>query len=157
MREALSGPMLAAMHAQHTSEVILPLIKMTQDGWEDPICIVPNTQPIVHQGDTYLPLGFDIALPDEEEDTIPVVAWRADNTDRRMVQAMRSVIGLVQARIVWVLASSPEHIEVGPYDVEMRSAKYDAQELSGTMGIEPVLDMPFGYMQFNPKNAPALF
>ena len=153
----LSQALLRAIHAQETGEVILPLVKMSQENWDDPVFIVPNTEPVTHDGDEYLPLAFEIALPSEEEEGVPVFNWRADNTDRRMVQAIRSVTGLVQVRIAWVLASSPNQIEAGPYEVEMQAAEYDASEIRGTMSVDPILDMPFGYMTMSPKNAPALF
>lgn len=149
--------MLAAAHAESSAEVVLPLVKLTQAGWGDAICIVPNWEPVTHQGDVYEPLAFQMALPDEEEGGIPVLDWVADNVDRRLVEALRTVSGTVSARIVWVLASSPDRIEVGPFEMEMRAAQYDAQKISGTLGVEPILEKQFGHLVLNPKNTPALF
>ena len=157
MRTTLSTQMLAAMHAQSTGEVILPLVKLTQDAWDDAVRIVPNTQAVTHQGEVYEPLAFDIRLPDEEEGLVPVIAWQADNVDRRLVEAMRLVQGIVKAEIVWVLASQPDQIEIGPLEVEMRAAQYDAYQISGTLGVEPILETQFGYMIMTPKTTPALF
>ena len=126
-------------------------------GWEDAICIVPNWETVTHRGDIYRPLAFRIGLPDEEAEGVPVLNWEADNVDRRLVEALRTVTGVVAARIVWVLASSPDHIEVGPLEVEMRAAQYDAQQISGTLGVEPILETQFGHRIMNPKNTPALF
>ncbi|MGB0661332.1 MAG: DUF1833 family protein [Mangrovicoccus sp.] len=157
MRSTLSTQMLSAMHSEASGEVILPLVKLTQADWTNAICIVPNWQPVTHQAEEYQPLAFEIDMPDEEEGIVPVIEWRADNVDRRLVEALRQVRGIVQARIVWVLASSPEIIEIGPLNVELRAAQYNAQQISGTMGVEPILEMQFGHLVMNPKNAPALF
>lgn len=157
MRDSLSSRMLAAMHAQHTDEVILPLVKLTQDGWQDSIRLVPNTEPITHQGEVYAPLAFDVTLPTEEAEGTPVVSWTADNTDLRMIEALRSVTGVVKARIVWVLASTPDVVELELNEVEMREAQYDASAVTGTMGVEPILDNRFGRKSFNPKSFPGLF
>lgn len=89
MRTTLSTQMLTAMHAQSTGEVILPLVKLTQDTWEEAICIVPNWEVVTHDGDDYQPLAFEIGLPDEEEEGVPVLNWTADNVDRRLVEALR--------------------------------------------------------------------
>lgn len=157
MRATLSTQMLAAAHAQSTGEVVLTLVKLTQEGWDDAICIVSNWEPVTHQSDIYEPMAFLLSLPDEKAKGVPVMQWAADNVDRRLVEALRTVSGAVSARIVWVLASSPEHIEIGPFEVEMHAAQYDAQQISGTLGIEPILDTQFGHMVMNPKNTPALF
>jgi len=149
--------MLGAMHAQETAEVILPLVKLTQASWVDSIRIVPNGEAITHQGEEYSPLAFDVGLPDEEAEGIPVLNWAADNVDRRLVEALRQVGGVVQAQIVWILASMPDRVEIGPMNVEMRAAQYDALQISGTMGVEPILETQFGYQTMNPANAPGLF
>ncbi|XAT57845.1 DUF1833 domain-containing protein [Rhodobacteraceae bacterium IMCC1335] len=157
MRTTLSTQMLTAAHAESSGEVVLPLVKLTQAGWDDAICIVPNWEPVTHQDDVYEPLAFQMDLPDEEAEGVPVLNWIADNVDRRLVEALRTVSGAVAARIVWVLASSPDHIEVGPFELEMRAAQYDAQQISGTLGVEPILETQFGHLIMNPKNTPALF
>lgn len=157
MRTTLSDPMLEAMHAESTGEVFLTLVKMTQDGWNDAICIVPNTEPVTHEGEEYKPMAFRVGMPDEEAEGVPVLNWVADNADRRLIEALRTVKGAVSARVVWVLASSPDHIEMGPLDVEMRAAEYDALHVRGTLGVEPILDTQFGHLVMNPKNTPALF
>ncbi|EBA18405.1 hypothetical protein RSK20926_11819 [Roseobacter sp. SK209-2-6] len=149
--------MLQAMHAQQTDEVILPLITLTQVGWEDELRFVPNTQPIQHNGDEFRPLAFDVGLPDEEAEGVPVINWVADNTDRRMVEALRQVRGTVQAHLVWIMASDPDVIQLGPMEVEMRAAEYDARAVRGTMGVEPILEQSFGQRVMNPANTPALF
>lgn len=157
MRSTLSTQMLSAMQSESCGEVVLPLVKLTQDGWDQNICVVPNWELVIHQGETYFPLAFQIGLPDEEAEGVPVLNWVADNVDRRLVEALRTVTGAVSARIVWVLASSPEHIEVGPLEMEMRAAQYNAQQISGTLGVEPILEAQFGHMVMSPQNTPALF
>lgn len=157
MRSTLSSRMTQAMHAQDTGEVVLVLVTLSQEGWDEEVCLVPNTEPIMHLGKEFSPLAFDVSLPDEEEEGVPVLNWVADNTDRRLVQALRGVSGFVQAELVWILAGEPDVIQVGPLNVEMRAVEYDARTISGVMGVEPVLEMQFGHLVMNPKNTPALF
>ncbi|WP_126136734.1 DUF1833 family protein [Tritonibacter mobilis] len=157
MRSTLSENMRRAMHAQDTGAVILPLITMTQDGWADEIRLVPNNEPITRLGKVYDPLAFTVSLPDEEAEGTPVINWTADNVDRRMVEALRTVRGVVKATIVWVLAETPDIDELLPLEVEMRAAEYNAFTISGTMGVEPILSKQFGHLMFNPANTPGIF
>lgn len=157
MRTTLSAAALEAMHSVSTSEVLLPLVKLSQDAWADSIRIVPNHEPITHLGEEYLPYAFDITLPDEESEGVPVLNWVADNVDRTITAALRAVTGYVKAEVVWVLASSPDHIEIALAELELRAFEFDAQQISGTLGVEPILDAQFGVLSMNPKNAPALF
>lgn len=157
MSRTFSNQMLAAMHAEASGEVFLPLVKLTQAAWLEAFLIAPNTESIVHAGEEYKPLAFAVGLPNEEAEGVPVLDWVADNVDRRLVEAMRQVKGAVAARIVWVLASTPDQVEIGPMEVEMWAAEYDALRISGTMGVEPILDQPFGHLKMDPANAPGLF
>lgn len=154
---SLNAQLLTAIHAQETGEVLLPLVTLNEASLAAPIRIVPNYTPITHLGNDYLPLAFEVTLPDEEAEGVPVVQWTADNVDRRLVAALRQVSGVVSATIVWVLASDPDTVQIGPMDTEMRAAQYNARTINGTMGIEPILDAQFGSMEMNTKNAPGLF
>lgn len=157
MRSNLTQPMLTAIHAQETNEVVLPLVTLTHADWPETIRLVADWKAITHRGSEFQPLAFEVALPDEEAEGVPVINWAVDNVDRRLVESLRQVKGAVQASVIWVLASDPDTIQVGPLDAEMRAVQYDARTIRGTLGIEPVLDAQFGSMIMNPKNAPALF
>lgn len=153
----LSPTFLRAIHAQDSEQVLLPLVRLSHPDWDDDVRLVPDWQPIMHQGAEYIPYAFEITLPDDDAEGLPVLRWVADNVSREIVMLMRGVTDKITARVVWVLASTPDFIEAGPFDVEMAAVEYDAQTLSGTMQIEPILDEPFGYLTMTPKTAPGLF
>jgi hypothetical protein len=157
MSRQFSPALTRAMNGEASGEAILPLVKLTQSGWQDSIRLVPNWEPITHVGEVYSPLAFEVSLPDEEEEGVPVIQWVADNVDLRLVEALRTVQGAVLARIVWVLASQPDVVELGPLDVTMRAAEFDALTVAGVMGVEPILEQPFGYLTMSPETCPALF
>lgn len=153
----LSPTFLAAIHGAESAEVLLPLVKLSHPDWPEDIRIVPDWNAITHQSEQYTPYAFQITLPDDDEVGVPVLKWTADNVSREIVMLMRGVTDKITARVVWVLASQPDTIEAGPFDVEMTAVEYDAQTLSGTMQVEPILDGPFGHMTMTPKTAPGLF
>lgn len=153
----LSPTFLRAMHAQESAEVLLPLVRLSHADWDDDVRLVPDWQPITHQGEEYIPYAFEITLPDDDAEGVPVLRWVADNVSRELVILLRAVTDKITARVVWVLASQPDFVEAGPFEVEMTAVEYDAQSLSGTMQVEPILDEPFGYLTMTPKTTPGLF
>jgi hypothetical protein len=118
---------------------------------------VRDVNPLTHDGNVYQPAAFEISLPDDAEDGAAVMDWRIDNTDLRLVSLMRSVRNKIYARVLWVLVATPDVIEAGPFETEMLGAQYNADELGGSLSIEPILDEPFGFQKMTPKNAPGLF
>jgi hypothetical protein len=153
----LSPVFLQAMHGQESAEVLLPLIKLSHASWANDIRMVPDWQELTHGGEVYSPFAFEVSLPDDEDEGIPVLRWSADNVSQELVVQVRKVTGPIAAQVVWVLASQPDSIEVGPFNLEIQAVEYDAEKISGTMGVEPVLEEQFGYLTMTPKMAPGLF
>jgi hypothetical protein len=154
---ALSPVFLNAIHGQESGEVLLPLVKLSHASFAADIRIVPDWQEITHDSEVYSPLAFEISLPDDTDEGIPVLRWSADNVSQELIVEIRKVTGPISARVVWVLASQPDTIEAGPFDLSILAVEYDAFTIGGVMGVEPILDEQFGYLEFTPKNAPGLF
>jgi len=148
---------IRASNAQESEEVLLPLISLSHPDWAQPERLVPDRNPVVHQGMEFLPAAFEISLPDDVEEGAPVMNWTADNTDLRLVGLLRQVRNKIYAEVFWVLASTPDIIEAGPFETEMTSAEYDADTLGGGLTVEPILDEQFGYLSMTPATAPGLF
>lgn len=158
MRTTLSAAGLASINAQETSEVWLPLVVLDHEDFADPVRLVANIEAVTHSGDVFTPYPFTIALPDETDDLgAAVVRWVADNVSLEILDELRAVSGPIQGSVFWVLASDPDHIEIGPFDLELRGFKYNDMTISGQMTIEPILDAVFGALSMDPKNAPGLF
>jgi uncharacterized protein DUF1833 len=157
MTNILSPAALRAANGEETGEVFLALIKLTHPDWAEDIRFVQDSQSLIHLGEEYQPYGFAINLPDEEAQGVPVMKWAADNVSREITALLRAVKGKISARVVWVLASSPDYIERGPFEVELYGAEYDALQITGTLGLEPVLETQFGHLMMTPGTTPGLF
>ena len=153
----LSTSFLRAIHAQESAEVFLPLLKLSHADWDDDLRIVPNGEAVTHGGEEYQPWAFEVTLPDDADEGLPVLRWQADGINQELVIRLRSVMGAISARVVWVLASQPDMVEAGPFDLEITAADYDAFSVSGVMSIEPILDEQFGFLTMTPKTTPGLF
>lgn len=157
MSRILSAPALASVNASSTDEVWLAMVRLDHPSWFEPVRLVRNTVQVEHQGETYIPFPFDVALPDEEAEQLAVVDWTALNASNELVELFRSISGPISGRIFLVLARTPDLIEVGPLELEMRAFEYDASTIRGTMVIEPILDAVFGSLSMDNVNAPGLF
>ncbi|UWQ77396.1 DUF1833 domain-containing protein [Leisingera sp. M658] len=148
---------IQAANAQESGEVFLPLVTLSHPDWAVPERLVRDLNPIMHGGEVFTPAAFDISLPDDVEEGTPVMTWSVDNTDLRLVGLLRGVRNKVLVEVVYVLASQPDIIEVGPFETEMVGADYDAEQLGGNLTVEPILDEQFGYLHMTPATTPGLF
>lgn len=153
----LSATAKKAMASQETAEVFLTLIELSHDSWDAPLYLVNDSQDIVSNGQAYQQFPFQVSLPGEADEGLPVLNWSACNVDRLIVQRLRGITGTVEAVCSWIIASEPDHIQRGPYTTSMQSVAYNAETIGGTLGLDPILDEPFGRLTMTPATTPALF
>jgi uncharacterized protein DUF1833 len=157
MSRQLTNNLLRAIHLQETDEVFLPLVRLMHPDWAEDVRLVADHRDLTHNGEVFTAHAFAITLPEDDPETLPVLQWKADAVSQDLVIALRGVTGKIDAEVFYVLASTPDIVEVGPFEVEMQAVGYDSQQIGGTMTIEQILDEPFGHMKLTPSIAPALF
>ncbi|MEM6738940.1 MAG: hypothetical protein AAF646_02420, partial [Pseudomonadota bacterium] len=96
-------------------------------------------------------------LPDDASEGIPVMRWQVDNVTGEFIERIRSVSTPITAVVTWVLASSPDVVQAGPIDAELRGVTYDSLTISGTFSLEAILEEPIGFLQMTPATTPGLF
>jgi hypothetical protein len=119
---------------------------------------VYNNAAISRSAGTFQPAAFEITLPEETPDKLPQVQLSIDNVDKSMSTALRTLTGRVNVMMEVVLASSPNTIEVGPFTFQLMSCSYDAEKLTGVLGLEDdLLNTAFPGATYTPANSPGLF
>ena len=157
MRSSLSALMLESVYAQNTDEVFVCLVKMEHSSWPSSVRFVSDVVALTHNLEVYDPYPFNMQLPDDEDEGLPILKWVSDNTTSDTVALLRSTTGSISVTVSWVLVSEPEIVQAGPFDVELNGVEYDMQTIQGALTIEPVLDDSYGHMNMTPANAPGLF
>tara|TARA_Y100000815_G_scaffold275364_1_gene313089 strand:+ start:2261 stop:2731 length:471 start_codon:yes stop_codon:yes gene_type:complete len=153
----LSDRLLAATYAQDSAEVFVPIVKLTHVQWADSVRWVRDTVALSHAGETYKPFPFDLALPEDKDEGFPVLRFTAQNVTREIIRQMRKVRNEVLGEVSWVLAATPDVVEMGPFEVQITGIEYDALTINGVMTIEPILEEQFGFLEMTPSVCPGLF
>ncbi|MAI35021.1 MAG: hypothetical protein CMM07_25565 [Rhodopirellula sp.] len=148
---------IQAITGTDTSEVILPLISISHPDLAEDLHFVADEEPIVSQGVTYDIGAFEITLPEEGDDASPTLTWEIENVSSDILDKLRAVEGFAEFQIKYVMKSTPDIAEVGPLVMELQNIAYDRLKISGTLGIEPVLDMPGCQFKMVPSLFPGMF
>jgi hypothetical protein len=146
-----------AVNAQETNEVFLLLLTLDHEDLAEPIRVVNNTEDIVSRGMTFVAYPFEIALPDEDPESVARVTLRIDNVDREIVRSLRALQAPLSVSLEVVLASSPDVVEAGPFNLTLVAAEYDALTITGELAFEDVLNEPFPGHSYVPSEYPGLF
>ncbi len=157
MSRSLSLAARRAVSAQETDEAFLLLLSLDHEDLAEPIRVVNNTQDVASRGDTYIAYPFEIALPDEDPDSVARVTLRIDNVDREIVKNLRAISSPLSVGLEVIMAASPDTVEAGPFNMTLVSAEYDALTVTGELAFEDVLNEPFPGHGYVPSEYPGLF
>ncbi len=133
MSRQVSAAARAAMFAQETGEVFLELIEISHADLAEPMRFVYNPVAIVHDGHAYQPAAFRYEAPADVEGQARSARLSIDNVNRAVVVVIRSLTSPPTIVAKLVLASSPDVVEVGPYEFLLRNVSYDAATISGEL------------------------
>jgi len=157
MSRSLSQGATRAIFAQETYEEFLVLLVITQAQLDAPIYLAGHPDNVWSGGIEYLAAGFRITRPQERDDRPPDVTLEIDNVDRVIVDAVRIAVTSPTITMSVVLQSTPNTIEAGPFNLTLRSVRWDALVVSGQLTYEPILDAPYPGGSFTPGEFGGLF
>ncbi len=156
MSRAISAATVRELVAQHSDQVLLVLVTFSHPGITT-VRVVNNTQDVISRGQTYIGFPFEPELPEDLSDQLPDAQIRFSNVDRRLVDQLRSAPTPLMVMMEVILASTPDVVEVGPFEFELRRHQITETDIVLTMGYEPILDEPYPAERFTPQLFPQLF
>lgn len=167
MTRTISTKLRRAMNSQETGEVAIILLEIAHPDLSTPVLISqdPTTllsdNPLqyvtISNGKNYLFLPFDIVLPDDVNESAPVASIVIENIDRRLIALLRSTSSPAAVTIMFVLASSPDTIEIQFPAFDLTSVKYDAMTITIGLEIDSLATEPYPAGSFDPSGFGGLF
>lgn len=153
----VSLPSLQGMLAQQTGEWFVVLLDIDHPSFSSPIRLVNDYSNMTVGADVYAAYPFEFVLPDEQDDREPQATLSIDNTDRMLVDEIRTMVGppTITARIV--RGEDPSSIEWGPIDFTVRSVQYDVNLIRFRLVFLNYSEEPFPHIVFTPRLFPGLF
>lgn len=108
--------------AQETAEVFIPLLRIEHPDLDAPILLAYNTETVHRTDGDYLPYPFQINLPVQSDEEIPQITLTVDNTDLEINNKIKTLVGQPSVTFMVVLASSPDTVEAGPFEMLLQGA-----------------------------------
>mgnify|MGYP000560181802 CR=1 FL=1 len=157
MPRQLSLAAREALYAEATDAVFLLLLTIDEASLSEPLRVVLDTAEVTSRGNLFVPLMFEIDLPEERGDSVSSVRIRVDNVDRRIVEAVRLAIGRPQVLLEVVLADDPDTVEAGPFQFSLESAEYDHLWVTGELVFDEIVNRRAPAHTYSPYNFPDAF
>jgi hypothetical protein len=167
MPRSVSMTFRAAMNAQETGEIPVALLTITHPDLDDPIYISGDpterltTDPLVYgttsRSNDYLFIPFRLNLPDDHDETAPQASIEISNVMREHISLMRSIVLPAVVKMEIVLASDPDEVEITFPAFEITKVDYDANVMTMSLSMDPLITEPFPGHSFTPADFPGLF
>lgn len=145
---------------EETDAVFLHLLKISAEGRAD-LRFVDNTEQVVSNGEAYLPVAFQITLPEQNQDgTISPCRLAVDNVDRAIAEYVKTADGegkKIYASVSLVMAQTPDTIERGPIEYVLRNIAVTSESVSGELYDSYLYDRKMPEGVYNPNDFPGLF
>lgn len=148
---------LQASLATETEKVFLVLLELNHSDLAIPVRLVNNTEDVTSNGNVYTAFPFHARMPDDQEEREPVAELVVANATRELIDSVRSLQGKLDTVLSVVLADSPNVIEWGPVDMEVKVVNYDADSVTFQLGMQAFSEEPFPSRSFTPAQFPGLF
>lgn len=157
MSRSVSADLYNAILAQETDKALFVLIEIDHADLDEPIRIVNNTESVTSNGVTYQPYWFTIAFPAEENGRLKEAKLVMDNTDRQIVEAVRSISTSPTVSLKVVLSSSPDTVEIALTGMTLKNVAYDASTVSGELVYEERVLRQIPGLYITPEDFPGAY
>lgn len=133
----------------------ITLLTFTMPGLE-PLRVCNNTEDVVSRGNTFIPCGFNIVLPNDDGEALPTVKITIPNADRMIVEWIRGFPTAPELMLEIVLSNQPDIVERSIDYMRLVDVTYDALQVTGTLMIENLLTAKFPSESYTPVIFPAI-
>lgn len=139
-------------------EAVLDLIEINQESLTEPIRIVNDNLDITSASHLYTACACRLTWPPDTDGQVPQAQLEIDNIGRELVEPIQATMGLVRATATLrtVIRSQPDIIQ-REITLDLSRVHVDQQVVSGTLGMENMLDQPAVMVRYTPQTSPGLF
>jgi len=156
MPRDLNDRILNAMMAETTAEMVLWLLIIEHDDLVEPLRIVNNSEDVMHDGEVYTAMGFEVIPPEDREGTPRSARVTFDNVSQWLTPTIRNLNGDFDVTFKRVMytdldASPPEFDEVLSEfpPMKLSSVSYDVFTVRGVLSYDDVSNSGFPKDEIN--------
>lgn len=156
MARTLSGPAGESLMDETTDEVWLTLLTISHASLAEPIRVVHNNEAITSRGNEFTAYAFQFIMPGQGGDGPGEAQLSIDNTDRVIVETIRSITDAPDVLVEVILADTPNTVEISLPTMKLRDVTYNVSTVTGFLRFEDLITEPVAET-ITPSRLPALF
>lgn len=151
----VSSILKKAIYSQNTERMFIILQEISHADLTTPLRFTSDSRNTISDSETYIPSPFRVALPNDSEE-VPTSTLEIDNTDRRIVEVLRTIQSRPTFKLWVVLDDNPDRVEAGPWVMKLSNARYGPVTVRMTIEGPSLLVEPYPSKTYNVEDYPAI-
>lgn len=157
------------MFSPDADDSLIVLMTLTGGGMASPLRIADGytqrisetaddvTYGVMSRGNAYNFIPFSITLPTEEQDSAPRANVTINDLTQVIMPEIRTLTGPPSVLLELVLSATPDTVEASFPGLLLSGVGYNADSITGELGVESFGIEPYPAHTFTPSVAPGLF
>ena len=145
-------------HAKQQQRLLSPtdqwvvLLEVSHAALAQPVRMVVDSQEIVSNGNTYLPVAAQIEFPEDQDTQYPKARISIDNVGRSLMRILEDTYGLrgAKMKLLQIYRSRPDVIEQS-ITLEMKDITVTQTTVSASLSFDNVFDAPSTPLTYRPS------
>ena len=142
------------LYKQQTSKAYIGMINFKDSVGAIIARVTDNSQAIVHNTNTYLPIAFQANIPKDSEGSNATATFTICNVDRTIMAAMRNLTGIPTMEYFIIRSDAPNTIEIGPWEYYLSNISFDAMAITFSLTYATYVDVNASRIKYNTTNFP---
>jgi hypothetical protein len=145
--------------AQASATKITPvaLLTVTHPEWPETYRYCSTSEPFTSRGQVYEPLPFDLEVPDQPEGRMPEARLTVTGVTFEIELRLLSVRSSPKIKIEFVLAQTPDVVEIVYPEMEIPRPTFRAGGMDATLTMPKARAQSAARFDFTPQHFPDLF
>lgn len=158
MAKTYSANFNKTINSVSAAEFPLVLLEISRDDLAQPIRIVNDATDLVHNGNTFTALPFDITLPDDPETGMPQATLSIVNVGRELASVVENTDWSQEtnATLIQVMRSAPNTAEWS-ITMVMTDIQMNSQYITAKLSFEDLLGVPAITKKYTAQAFPGLY
>lgn len=147
---------LAALYAQSTGEILVPLVTLTSPEWSAPVRLAAAAHSVISRGQEYLAAPLEIVLPEVGRDGYQPGRLVLLGVSPELAAAIRALSRPIEVTIEFVLGSTPDTVEIALPGLEISAREIAGWAVEVPLVVADVAATRYPADQFSPATFPGL-
>jgi hypothetical protein len=132
------------------------LLKVSHKDMESPLYLTDNSQPLIYEGNRYMPAYFKITLPEASKESVGLAKITMGAVDLSIVNLVRNMKTPLKIKFMAEYYEDGIFSRLDSFEFELININWNAMAIEGELTFKSLLDVEFPCGEFTNITTPGI-